>query len=235
MQDVPKPPPPTLEHIEQMKPKGGFVLLGAPIVGIVVVFALYAWLLFNGWIGKPATGPQVTYAVQGCAEAAQVMQGRIEEMGLAPATITAVPGGFELSVGLPTAETDPGTFGQTLGARGHFAMRAGDQVLATHEHVVSAGVRMDLTMTPATLVVLDEVGTKQVYAWMNGSPDARTQMDIDGVEVWSFHNQKTTTAGEFEIHPSAEDDQSRMELAASRGIILARGPLPCDVQIQPKP
>ena len=232
MQDPPRPQPPSKEQIEALKPRGGFVLLGAPIVAIGFVFVAYGWLLFNGWVGRSASGPEATYLVSGCPEAAEVMRARVAEMGLPEPVVAATEGGFVFTVALPSAATDPEAFGETLSAPGRFAMHGGGEVLATEAQIASAGVRMDLTMTPATLVVLDDEGTSRVYDWMNRQPDERTRIELDGVEVWSFGNRKTTTNGEFEIPPSADDDRLRMELAASRGIILNDGPLPCPVTLQ---
>ena len=222
---------PLEERVEQLKPRPGCVLLGIPVLAVVATFIAYAWLFWNGWVGRPASGPEVELAFEGCGEASDIVLDRLEDMGLGRPGVTRSATGFRLTTQLPSAESTAAELGAVLATPGRFEMRDGAEVLATHQDIAYAGVRLDLTMSPSTLVMLQDAGRDRVYARMGEKPDAKTHMYVDGVEVWAFGNRKPSMNGEFEIPPDAEDDKARMKLAAARGIVLNHGPLPCEVRV----
>jgi hypothetical protein len=185
-------------------------------------------------IGRPAEGPAVELTFQGCPDAADIVVARAADMGLSP-TLRPSTGGFIVALTLPTADTDTGPLADVLATTGLFTLRAGDLVLATQDHIVSAGVRLDMTMSPSTLIVIEPAARDRAYTHMNGNPEGKLQIELDGVEVWNFSNRKPSMHGEFEIPPDAKDDRARMELAAGRGIYLNNGPLPCPVSATIRP
>ncbi len=229
MDTVPQRPEdvPLEQKVEQLRPRAGCVLLLLPVVAVFLTFLAYAWLLWSGWNGRPATGPEVQFAFAGCPEAAPVVVDRLDDMGLGRPEVRPAPDGFALTVRLPAPDTDPAALASTLATVGRFEMRDGDEVLATHDDIAYAGVRLDVTMSPSTLVVLRPEGRDRVYARMREQPGGSTAMVLDGEEVWRFSNRRPTMNGEFEIPPDAANDRARMELAAARGIVLNHGPLPC--------
>lgn len=218
-------------RVEQLKPRPGCLLLGIPVLAVVATFVAYAWLFYNGMIGRPATGPTVELHFAGCQDAGAVVVERVADMGLGRPEVRTHPGGFQVRVQLPTPTTDPMDLASTLATTGAFQMRDGDEVLVDSGDIASAGVRLDLGMSPSTLVVLEPEGRDRVYARMGERPDAKTSMWIDGVEVWSFGNRRPSMNGEFEIPPDAANDEERMKLAARRGIVLNHGPLPCTLTV----
>lgn len=233
MNTLPDAPPgaPLDEQVAQLKPRPGCVFLVLPIVGVALTFLAYGWLLWNGWIGRPATGPEVEIAFEGCPEAAPVVVARLQEMGLGAPPTSQRPGGFSVTAQLPTATMSPTRFAADLAVPGRLEFRHGEELLADEGDLVYAGVRLDVMMTPSTLVILEAEARDRVYARMGADPGGKTRMILDGVEVWSFSHQTPSMNGEFEIPPSAANDQERMELAAARGIALQQGPLPCPVKV----
>ena len=232
MPDLPNAPPAlTHEDITRLKPSAGCFFLAIPVVAILAVFLAYVWLFYNGWIGRPASGDGVEYTFRACSEAQDVVRSRVEDMGLADLEIRPTDDGFLLSMTLPSAETRPEDLARVLASPGTFEIRAGDRVLADIDGVASAGVRLDLTMSPSTLVVLTDSARDTVYGHMNGHPEGSMDLWLDGEKVWTMSNLKPTQNGEIEVPPDAENDRARMELAAGRGIALNNGPLPCPVEV----
>lgn len=233
MDILPDAPPgaPLEQQVEQLKPRPGCLLLLIPLLAVVATFLAYAWLFWNGMAGRPATGPLVDVSFEGCEDAAPVVLARIEDMGLAPIEVVPGPTGFRTRVQLPSSDTDAHAFADVLASPGQFQLRDGDEVLADHTEIASAGVRLDVTMSPSTLIVLEPDARDRVYARMGEKPDGKLQMWVDGELVWSFSNRKPSMNGEFEIPPDAANDQARMELAAGRGIALNSGPLPCTLTV----
>lgn len=230
---LPDAPPgaPLHEQVEQLKPRPGCVFLVLPIVGVVLTFLAYGYLLWNGMVGRPASGPEAELAFEACPDAAAVVGARLAEMGLGEPPITASPTGFSVRVRLPSADADPAAFAAVLAMPGRLELRHGDELLADEGDLTYAGVRLDVMMSPSTLVVLEPGARDRVYARMGADPGGKTRMILDGIEVWSFSHQTPSMNGEFEIPPSASDDRARMELAAARGIALQQGPLPCPVRV----
>lgn len=233
MKTTPDPLPevPLEDKVEQLKPRPAAILLLVPLLAVLATFFAYVYLFASGWVGRAASGPEVELAFHGCPDASPVVLDRIEDMGLGRPEVRTTEDGFRLAVNLPSADTDPEQLAGVLATTGRFEMRDGDEVLATHDDISYAGVRLDVTMSPSTLITLHDEGRDRVYARMGDKPDAKTAMVIDGEQVWAFGNRRPSMNGEFEIPPDAENDQARMELAAGRGIFLNHGPLPCDLTV----
>jgi hypothetical protein len=119
---------------------------------------------------------------------------------------------------------------RTLSTRGLLEIRGGGEVLITNDDVEIAAVRLDLTMTPSTLIVVTMDGAKRVARWMNSDPEGRMVYFIDGVEVYESSNHKPFSDAELEIPPNAANDRAQMALAAHWGIVIGH-PLPCDLTV----
>ncbi len=223
--DGPRSPTP-----EEMTPRPGAFFLLVPVIAIFIVFLLYAYLFASGMTGRPATGLSVEITFETCPEAEEAVRARVEEMGLGEPVFGADAAGFTLTAVLPDTPDAVEQIPPTLSTTGLFEVRAGDEVLVNSADVLSAGVRLDMTMAPTTLIVLTLDGAKVVAKHMNADPEGTLSFFIDGVEVYSQSNHTPFDEAELEIPPSADGDQARMALAAHRGIIVGN-PLPCGAQI----
>ena len=223
--DRPQSPKP-----EEMMPRPAAVFLLVPVLAIVTVFLLYAYLFASGYVGRVASGATTAMTFRGCAEAADVVRARGEEMGLGAPQLARTDGGFTLTAVLPAEEDVAAAIPTTLATPGAFSLRGGSEVLVTSADVVSSGVRLDVTMTPTTLIVLTLDGARVVANHMNAHPDERMDFVLDGEVIHVESNRKPFSEAELEIPPSAEDDRARMALAAHRGIIIGH-PHPCAVEL----
>lgn len=229
-------PPIDAQEIDRLRPRGGCLILAAPPVAIVAVFIAYAWLIYNGWVGRPADGDVVTLQFEACEAAAPVVQARVEDMGLGEPDLAFDGGRLTVRAQLPARPDAAKDIAHTLSQPGELEVLDDEgNVLMTSADIDYAGVRLDITMSPSTLVVMTEAGRDRVFDYIREHPGGKLHYRIDGTDVWSHGNQKPLGPGEIEIPPDAEDDQARIQLAASRGIALNNGPLPCPVSPLPDP
>jgi len=224
--DRPQSPTP-----EEMMPRPAAIFLAAPLVAIAIVFGLYAYLFAHGWTGRAAAGATVKMHFSACAQAEEVVRTRVEEMGLGAPEFHSATDGFSLTAVLPDEPESVEQIPATLATRGLFELRGGgNELLVDNGAVVSSGVRLDMTMTPTTLIVLTLEGAKVVAKHMNGDPDGRMSYFIDGAEVHDQSNRKPFSDAELEIPVIAENDRAVMARAAHFGIIIGN-PLPCDAKV----
>lgn len=204
--------------------------MAAPPIAIVLVFIAYAWLLYNGWIGRPADGEVAVLDFEGCEEAAPILEARVKDMGLGNPTVEFEAGHIRVNAQLPDRPNAATEISHALSQPGELLV-LGDEgnVLMTSAEIDYAGVRMDITMSPSTLIVMTDSGRERVYDYIRQNPGGKLHYRIDGQDVWSHGNQKPLGPGEIEIPPDAQDDAARIELAARRGIALNNGPLPCEI------
>ena len=212
-------------------PRPAAIFLLAPVVAIAIVFGLYLYLFASGYIGRPASGETVEMRFEGCDAAREVILDRAEEMGLGtPRMVDEGRERFTLTAVLPDEPEAVSAIPVTLSTAGVLALRADGEVLVSSADVVSSGVRLDLTMTPTTLVVLTLEGARAVAAHMNAHPDGRMAFVLDGEVIHDQSNRKPFSEAELDIPPSAANDRARMALAAHRGIIIG-SPHRCDVAL----
>ncbi len=219
--------PPRQRAPAVMTPRPGCLLLGIPVLAIVAVFLAYVWLIFTGLAGREAAGERVEIHFEACTEAIDVVERRVAEMGLGDPDLTRQPGGFRLVATLPDDEGVAHSIPTTLSTPGFLTVHGLDADLGTppvldHTGVSSSSVRLDLTMSPTTLVQLERDAILALRSYQKADPGGRFEIRIDGEKVAEWSNQKSLGPGELEIPPDAANDQARMELAAARGIMSRR-------------
>jgi hypothetical protein len=225
--DRPQSPTP-----EEMMPRPAAIFLLAPIVAVGIVFGLYVYLFWHGYVGRVASGETVAMHFEGCTPAQEVVLARAEEMGLGSPVLVGGEGSrFTLAAMLPEEPEARSAIPETLATRGLLELHGGGEVLITNADLVSSSVRLDITMSPTTLLVLTLDGAKVVAKHMNAYPDDRMDYILDGDKIHDQSNRKPFSEAELEIPPSAENDRARMALAAHWGIVMGR-PLPCDVSLR---
>lgn len=226
--DVPQP-----EEDDALKPGGfGFLLYLAPIVMTIIVFVLYAYLLYYGFLGRAATGDTVTMVIKTCPEATATVTARLETMGL-PHELRPTSDGLELIATLPedpdVAEHIPGSLIQ----QGRFEVRDGEQdgpVLLGPDLVQSALVRMDMSMTPRTAVQIDLEAAKELRERQKARPSQALSFWLDGERIGGLSNLGLLSDPELEVIPTADNEKQQMERAARYALIID-DPMPCPAEL----
>lgn len=216
-------------RIANARPGWALVVLAAPVAMVIVVGLAYGGLVAFGLAGRPATGPEVTLAFSGCPEARPFVEARVADMGL-PATFSDDRGGFSARIVLPRDPYAAADVAPTLARTGAFEVLGGDEVLARNAQVTRASVRLDLSMTPTTLVDLGPDASVRVRDWVRAHPDAELEFRLDG-ETVGVQPARSVVIGEAEISPPIPDDRARMRATAAWGVVIDHGPLPCPVTV----
>jgi hypothetical protein len=211
----------------RQRPLWGLAILLLPILGVVFTFVAYGVMVGFGVRGRPAEGAQVTLAFTGCAEAAPVLADRLGDMGLDPEPHD-VTEGFAFDVVLPADPEVAGRIPATLAAPGRLEIHGDGAVLATHADVTGASVRMDLMMTPSTLVNLSAASADRIVKHVRAHPEGRLVFVLDGVSIGTQSNRNPVGVGEVEIAPSGLGDEERWRAVAEWSVVVDH-PLPCEV------
>lgn len=208
------------------RPLWAFVLLALPAIGIVATLFAYAVTWAVGATGRAAGGATVDVTFAGCAAARTAVLARVSDMGL---PIVSAPGAdmdpWVLRVVLPSdghvAQQIPATLAQV----GRLEVRAQEQVIATSDDVLDASVRMDLMMSPRTLVMIDADAAERVAAATRTDPAGALQFYVDGERVGSQANLNPVAKGELEIDPPL-GGRDRWDATAAWSVLVDH-PLPC--------
>lgn len=211
----------------------GVLMLVIPIVSIVLVGIGYAVLFYVGAEGRSATGPVVTVAFDGCAEAQAGVAARVTTMGLPEPTYTTRPDGFDLTTRLPD---DPRLLEQipaTLAARGQIEVRVGDDgaVLATRDDLVRAETTMAFLDVPRTELQFGPDAALRIRDAMAADLEGHLSVWVDGALINRRKNAPPEATGKLSLERLDGTDLERLDFAASMGIVLGHAPLPCDVTV----
>ena len=218
---------------DKLQPGGfGFLLYLAPLVMTAVVFALYAYLLYYGFLGRAATGDTVTVNLRACPAAGDVIRSRLDTMGL-PHEVTATADGFEVIATLPEDAEAAANVPGALVQPGRFEVQDGEQggaVLLGPDLVQGASVRLDLSMTPRTAVRIDLDGAKGLRDRQQEHPSQALSFWLDGERIGGRSNMGVLSEPEIEVVPTADDERQQMERAA-RYALLIDDPMPCAAEL----
>ncbi len=216
----------------KQRPIWGLLILILPIVGVLVVFALYAGMWAIGISGRAASGPRATLTFDGCPQARPLLEARLADMGLDDAAWTDTPGGFAVEVSLTGDPDVDARIPRTLAMPGALEIRGGDEALATNIDVVEASVRLDLLMVPSVLVKVGPEAAARVKEHVRANPGGQLRFLVDGVDVGGQSNLEPVAVGDLELAPDGYDvslDRERMHAVAAWSVVLDHGPLPCAV------
>jgi hypothetical protein len=209
-------------------PRKGALLLLIPVAMIPLVFVAWGLMIWAGLAGRPASGPEVDIGVTACPEARDVLLARAADMGLTPA-VEARPDGFVLHTRMPEDPESAASVPRALAPPGRFEVRGGDQVLATNADVTEATIRLDLSLSPATLIRLQPAAAQRVAAFVRGDEGGQIEFWLDGQKV-GYQVNREVSANELEIWVQEGGDRARLQVAAERGVVIDH-PLPCPVAV----
>ncbi|MEQ1566354.1 MAG: hypothetical protein ABMA64_12005 [Myxococcota bacterium] len=209
------------------RPLWGLLLLSLPVVGVVFTAAAYGAMWAMGLRGRAADGPEVWWAVDGCPEAAAVVDARVRDVGLEP---IGAPTPGQLHLRLPADPAVAAALPVTLTRPGKLEIRGGGEPLAGPEDVTSASPRMDLMMVPVVLVTVTPAAADRVTAWVRAHPGGRLDFLVDGEPVGWQSSQNPLPKGEYEIAPALADGPERWAAVAAVSVV-ADHPLPCPVTL----
>lgn len=219
-------------RIANARPGWALLILAAPVAGFVLVALLYAGMLSLGFSGRGGDGGPVTYRVQACDEAVDLIEGRLVDMGL-PVERTDDGGVHRLHsqrIGRPDIDV---TVPDTLAMPGAFELRHGDEVLARNPDIAEASTRLDGMMDPWLLLRLKADAAEAVVKAVNSEPTGRLTFVVDGTPVAMQPNRRDVMRGEVEAIPL--DDMTaaeRMQRIAAWSVVIDHGPLPCPATVE---
>jgi hypothetical protein len=217
-------------RVKNARPMWALAILTLPLIGFVLTVAAYVVMVSLGLAGRPATGDRVTLVFAGCPAARPLVEARVADMGL-PATWSDAAAGFRAELQLPPDPLAAEGVPAALAAPGVFEVRGGDEVLATHADVIDASVRLDLSMTPTTLVRLSPDAAQRVKVWVRAHPSGRLDFVLDGERIGGQSAMDPVAIGEVEISPPIKENQQRMLKTAAWSVIVDHAPLPCPVSV----
>lgn len=217
------------------RPKAITWFMAMPVIfGFILVVSMGV-LGALGMMGGTAEGERLQIQLQtACGDQAHgVVQARIERIGLGEPQLSADPDGLRLVATMPGLPDDRSLVPALLAQPGHLQVidGASNIVLATHTEVIDAGLQLDESGLPLTLVEFGPDAMKRLAEATEGAPDSHLRIEFDGENLGERPNTPPLVDGELRL-PSGEGlTKLRMRRAADRAILLQSGPLPCPVQV----
>lgn len=225
------------ERAARQRPRAGCWLLVVPIVAIVTVFFLYAYMLFYGFQGRTATGDQVRLVIDTCPAAQEFILDRVAAMGLPNESVEQSATRLSMQLTLPSDPDVATAIPGTLIGEARFEVfdrdaPEGSEPLFGGQDFSYAGVRLTMTASPATFIVLNPESAKRLRTHMEENPYKGLRYELDGEVIGSIDNVPSIGDGQIEIIPKkVSNDKELMEVAAARGITINSGPLPCEATV----
>lgn len=221
------------ERAENERPRAGCWLLVVPIVAIPLVFTLYAYMLFHGFQGRAAEGDQVRLTIDTCPQAQEFILDRVAAMGLPNQNVKQTPTQLGIDLTLPADPDVAVAIPSTLIGAARFEVfdrdaGEGEAPLFASQDFSYAGVRLTMTASPATFIVLNADAARRLQKHMEANPYKGLRYVLDGEVIGGTDNVPSIGDGQIEIIPkNVSNDKELMEVAAARGITINSGPLPC--------
>ncbi|MBA2320903.1 MAG: hypothetical protein H0V89_07100 [Deltaproteobacteria bacterium] len=211
-----------------LMPRKGALFLLIPVMLIPVVFCAWGVMLWSGLTGRQPDGDEVAIAVSGCPEAREALAARALDMGLV-AEIDDRAGGFSIRTRLPADPAAAASIPEAFPPPGQIEVRGGATILATNGDVAEATVRLDLTLSPATLLRIHPEAAGRIANFVREDPGGRIEFVLDGAPV-GYQLNREVSANELEIWVLEGEDRERLTVAAQRGVVIDH-PLPCPVAL----
>jgi hypothetical protein len=226
-----------IERVEGSKPRPGCWLFAVPVIAIMGVFVLYGYMLYYGFQGRLADGDLVELTIETCAESEVMIQARVAAMGLPVEHSVYQDGRLSLQVILPVDSGVADGIPDTLVSPSRFVVYERDgfddaEPIFGPDDFLYAGVRLTMTASPATFVVLKQDRSLALRKHMEEHPYSGLRYELDGQIVGEIKNIPSIGDGQIEIIPrNVASDKELMEVAAARGITINDGPLPCQATV----
>jgi hypothetical protein len=216
------------------QPRGGCLVLVAPIVMIGLLVAGYGGLLIAGVVGRPAAGERVSLAFQTCPEARPLLEARVAEMGLGEPVWSELPGGYALDATLPADPEVARDIPATLAAPGELAAVFPDGARVALV-VESASTRLDASANPRSAVVVAPSARAELAAARAQRPGVAADILLDGRSVLSLAADAEFEGGQLDIPGPDGTLAEAMREVAARSLLLNSGRLPCPASVQLRP
>lgn len=203
--------------------------MAAPVIFALVMMIAVGALFLLAVRGGTATGDRVAIAFDTCDAAGPILLARAEAIGLGSPALD----GATLTATLPGLDDDATAVPALLAAPGALEIRREGEVLATHEDVTVALVRLDESGLPYTWIELEEAALAAVTAAVLDEPDGNLLIALDGVVVADRPNSREVADGGLRIVEAREmTSKERMRRSVDRAILLSHGPLPCPTTVR---
>lgn len=218
-----------------IRPRAGCGFLMALTLFVFGVAGLYIGMLIIGARGRPAEGETVRMAFTGCAAARELVEERVAAMGLGGPAWEDTGGGFAVTARLPADPHAVEEIPATLAAVGRFEVRAGDAsngtLVADQEHIDSAFMRLDLTVSPRTAILFDKEAGMALARHTRDDPNGILTFWLDGEAIGTRQNHPELDDGRVEIEPVEREPEAKVRMSAARAMVLEHGPLPCPLTV----
>lgn len=221
----------TDERMEQVQGRGcGVFFLAVPVVMILFVVINYAILAWYGLSEREAEGDAAILTYQGCEDAREVVQSRMNLMGFSGVVEEMEDTYFRVRMVMPEEERVADQLPQTLIIPGVFEVRdeAGEEVLLASEKVGAASPRLDLLMNMSLVVEIPDEDASALRERQQAAPQGQWSYWLDGVRISGQKHLKPVEGSELEVVPSIDDEQEKADRVAAWSVAVAH-PLPCPV------
>lgn len=213
----------------------GCLFLLIPIGFTAAILLAYTVLFGIGTLGSAASGDRVTIDLDTCPQAQELIQARIDHMGLASPEWQTTADGLQLTVTLPGTPADA-TVPETLARVGDFhlvagAERDGESILGP-EDVVSAELSLKELGNPLVVITLTNDGQKRLETWMEDHVEDDISVWLDAERIMHRPNDPPFRRTEIDIRAEGDDGQDNLRRAADWGILMTNGPLPCPTSVR---
>jgi hypothetical protein len=211
----------------------GIVVLVVPVVSIIAVGIGYGILLWYGYAGRPAEGPNTRIDFEACPAAQAVIANRVERIGLPNPVFTATEKGFSLTVRMPADEKVAADIPATLVAPGKLEVARGehDGLIASSEDIDDVSVSMGFMDAPRTWIKLKPAATARLKDAMSADMQGHISIWVDGEVVTRRKNAPPVADGQLDLAAEGQADVNVVTFAAAMGVVLSSGPLPCPVTL----
>jgi len=206
--------------------------MAAPLVLATVLMIATATLAVLAWLGGTADGDRVRLRLEGscAAEALPIVQARAEAVGLGAPELAVADGALELTATLPGLDDDATAIPRLLSRRGWLEVRQGTTVVLDRSAVTEASIRLDETGAAYTWIEVPPEPLAALQAVLDDDPNGELTFYLDDEVTAVRPNSRGTKDGGLRIVTPGEIlPAARMKVAADTSIVLAHGPLPCDL------
>lgn len=220
----------------QARPKIATLFMTLPILFGGALMTAVAGLAVVAWIGGEATGERVEIVLEGAcaAEAAPMVERRVEEIGLGEAVLDVRDGGIAITATLPgqDSEVERESIPKMLAAAGDLTVTRGEEILIRRAEVERAELQFGDVGEAIAVAIIDEAAQERMNVAIDADPEGSLQIRMDGEIMVDRPSIGRVVDQELRIIDVAEvPPDVRMRAAVDRVTILTHGPLPCSLSV----
>jgi len=225
------------EELPVPKPRAGCVFLALPILLTIVIASLYFLLFLMGSLPGISAGEHVVWTVQTCPAGKDIIEKRVEAIGLGTPIWEAKGSGWTLSAQLPgrDAEVDA-RIPWVLAQPGHLGVFAGPEAqpaaqILGDEHIASTSFTLRELGSPLIEVRLTKEGLKTLRNHMETHQEGSLSIWLDDTLILERQNTPVLEGNLLELRDHDLDGKIVLTRTAEWSIILGDGPLPCEARL----